>query len=351
MMWIRGKLLRIRERLSSGEGKLLVIQTAFLGDVILLTPLLQALRKAFPKVELSVVTIPECAEVLKGQADEIITFDKRNRKALRERWLALIDILRDRNFDIALIPHRSFRSGLTAYRAGIPVRIGFNRGNATWFLTHKVKYCFETYEGARNLELLKPLTDNTYNMLPVLLPNDAVQEKVSNILLELQLETDKFAVIAPGSVWRSKRWFEEYFRQLTKHLEVGHNLPVVTIGSKEDRETCSRIVSSPKKNFAGSSTPLQSAALMARARFLVSGDTAPAHIATAMETRQIIIFGSTTPSFGFVPDIPAVRIVQSSLWCRPCSDHGRNFCPRWGSLKCLKSVTPEMVIDVIDDWL
>ncbi|NQU04684.1 MAG: glycosyltransferase family 9 protein [Calditrichaeota bacterium] len=345
------RLEQLRQKLLSGDGKLLIIQTAFLGDIILLTTLLRGVRKAFPNAELHVLTRPEGVKVLQGQADKIIEFDKRDRSDLAERWKKLVVQLKDQNYNVALIPHRSFRSSLTAFKAGIPIRIGFKRGLASWFLTHKVKYEFKTYEGERNLELLRVIKDDDYEQLPLLLLNNYEEELADSLLNSLTLRENEFVVIAPGSVWKSKRWSMDHYHRLKELIESEYKLPVVTIGGGEDTNLCMDIISDPKRNFAGLLNPMKSAAIVKRARLLISGDTAPAHIATAVRTRQVIIFGSTAPCFGFAPDIPDTRIVELKLWCRPCSNHGRNFCPNLGSYKCMENTSAEAVVEKIKDWL
>ncbi len=338
-------------RIQSGKGKLVVIQTAFLGDVILVTPLLRAVRQAFPDAQLTAVVIPECSKVLHGQVDEIIIFDKRNKRKRRDLWHKLVAKLKNKNFDAALIPHRSLRSGLTALKAGIPCRIGFNRGPGSIFHTHRIAYPTGIYEGIRNLRLLAPLKLNKDNGLPVLYPTDEDFEYADKLLREAAINKGEYAVLAPGSVWASKRWSVDNYRELRRRLEGEFALPVVTIGGEADREDCSAVVSTPERNLAGMLSPLGSAVVLKDARLLISGDTAPTHIGTTMGTRQIIIFGSTAPRFGFAPPVPTARIVQVPLWCRPCSNHGRNFCPNLGRYNCLKSITPDMVIETAGDWI
>jgi len=348
------RLEQVRERLSSGQGKLLVIQTAFLGDVVLITPLLRSAKRAFPRARITVLCLPECAGVLRGQVDDIITFDKRDGRNLQRHWRELILRLRGERFDVALIPHRSMRSGLTALKAGIGCRIGFNRGAGAPFHTDRVVYQPRLYEGRRNLRLLTALTgmeDPSDKGLPELAPSDEDIRLVSDILTGLGLRKGGFVVVAPGSVWATKRWPAEYYRQLADKLDGEFNLPSLAIGGAEDVEVCSRVVRDSSFNKAGELSPLQAAALMSRARLVVSGDTAPAHIATAVGAAQVIIFGSTSPRFGFAPPTPQARIAGIDLWCRPCTGHGRRHCPRWGSLKCMRRVTADMVMEIARDRL
>ncbi len=344
-------LVSVSDRLRRTGGGVLVIQTAFLGDVILLTPLLRATRRAFPKARLAVVTIPECSAPISGAVDEVISFDKRTRRGRRGRWRKLVERIRSGRFDLALLPHRSLRSALTAAKAGIPVRIGFDRGIGARLHTHRVAYPRELYEGRRNLKLLETVATVEDDGLPELRPSAEDEQVVDRLLGELGVKPGEFILVAPGSVWRTKRWLEDYYRELMQRIAAGPGYTVLLSGGTEDAALCGRIACRPQHNLAGRLTVLQSAALAKRAHFVVSGDTAAAHIATSVDARQLIIFGSTAPRLGFVPPTPRARVAEVKLWCRPCTDHGRNLCPRPGRMRCMTDLTPARVFEAVRDWL
>jgi len=203
----------------------------------------------------------------------------------------------------------------------------------------------------RNLKLLEVIAPVDNTGLPELHPSEEDNKHAVKTLIELNLQAGRFAVFAPGSVWKSKQWLIEYSERLRTILEKDYSIPVVAVGGMQDSDICAQVVSSDERNLAGKTTPLGSASIMAQARFTISGDSAPAHIATAMGTRQVIIFGSTHPRFGFAPPVKNARIAQIQKWCRPCSDHGRNYCPNVGSYGCLRDIKPENIIKVIEDWL
>lgn len=332
-------------------AKVIIIQTAFLGDVILATSLLRATRTSFPNASIHFLTIPECSSVGQGFADRLISFDKRNRIGNHRRWLGLVRELRQEKYNLALVPHRSPRSALTAYMANIPIRIGFNKGIGTALFTHRASYEKTEYEGLRNLKLLEFFGGVSDNGLPELRPSKDDEELVDVLLDNMGITPGKYITFAPGSVWMTKRWKIEYYRQLATRLTTEYGYPVLTIGGKEDATVCESIALDRQFNLAGQLSVLQSAALVRRSRLMVSGDTAPAHMATAMRVNQVIIFGSTTPEFGFFPPTSQAKAIGIKLLCRPCSGHGRDFCPRWGSLKCLNLVKPEMVFQEIKNWL
>ncbi len=343
-------LQNIAGKLRSGHTKVLVIQTAFLGDVILTTPLLRAFKESFPKALLTVLVLPQFAKMVEPFVDQVIVFEKRDQVNRSRIWHELINQLRLEKFDLALIPHRSSRSGITALRAGIPLRIGFKRGAGALFHTHRVAYPYNMYEGQRNIELLRKLTDIIDGGLPELRPSDQDNNKVNQLLKECGLINRPFVVFAPGSVWLTKRWLPEYYKELSQLIYQQFNLPVVTIGGKEDGTLCNKISSNIEYNFSGKLSPLESTAVIKRAKLIVSGDSAPAHMATAVGTRQVVIFGSTTPRFGFAANSPKIRLFGIDKWCRPCTGHGRKHCPI-NTFRCMHEVKPAEIFETVKDWL
>lgn len=139
--------------------KILVIQTAFLGDVVLTTPLLQALRDRFPRAYLAALVIPGTREILAGHPslDDVLVYDKKSRGRERRGLISTARLLREKRFDACLLPHRSFRSALLALLAGIPVRIGFVQSLGSFLYTRRVRRDSSRHEVHRNLQLLSPL--------------------------------------------------------------------------------------------------------------------------------------------------------------------------------------------------
>jgi len=346
---VKDDLKAIALKLQSEGGRALVVQTAFLGDVVLLTPLLRALRRAFPKVYLTTLTLPVGMPLIEGWVDESLTIDKS--KAATEEWSTMGQIIKAGQFDIALASHRSWRTGHLLRQAGIPFRIGFRRGGGQFFHTHKVDYPYWTYEGRRNLELLRALVDINDTGLPEIKSFMEDKDHIDNILAKLDLIEHSFIVCAPASVWKTKAWPLEYYSELALTLWNEYRLPVLTVGGSQDRPLCSTLVMNDDFNLAGRLTLRQSTELMARSKFVISGDTAPAHLATAAGARQLIIYGSTTPRFGFFPPTPSARALGRELWCRPCTDHGRNICPLGNRMMCLKDLKPKMIVQITQDWI
>jgi heptosyltransferase-2 len=339
---------------------LLVIQTAFIGDVVLVLPLLQVLREHLPSSRLGIVTVPSSAGVLQNHPalDCIYLYDKRGADRGIPGFRRVLRDLRRGEYDLALIPHRSLRSAALAWRAGIPRRVGFDRSGGRLLLTDTVTYKPESHEIQRNLSLLSPVgITQTALPLPRLYPSEHDVQRVEAILASnapTGFAQGRMIALAPGSIWFTKRWPREHFERLAEML-VGDGFSVVLVGGEEDRALCQSITGALRsdrvKSLAGELSLLQSAALLGRCQVVVSNDSAPMHLATGIGTPVIGIFGATAPSFGFAPIGPRDRTLgKDGLPCRPCAIHGGRHCPI-GTLECMWGVTPPQVHAMIQEIL
>ncbi len=340
---------KVREELESGRKGILILQTAFLGDVILATPLIKGIKRVFPKARLTVVVIPQCRELVEGLCDQVITIDKKSGGS--SAWSAITLQIADSNIGIAFIPHRSFRSGRLVKDTGVPVRIGFAKGGGRFFHTLALPYEYGIYEGHRNLSLLTPFTSGQFDPLPEIKIEDHAVERIQSKMAELNLSPSQFVVIAPSSIWKTKAWPPGHYREYCELIKRKYDLHCVAVGSMADNAVCAQSVLSPELNLAGQLSLIESAALMRYARLVVSGDSAAAHLATVVKSRQLIIFGSTAPRFGFSPPSTNARCLGLDLLCRPCTDHGRQKCPLYRYALCLQNISPEMVLETTNDWL
>ncbi|HVP36977.1 MAG TPA: lipopolysaccharide heptosyltransferase II [Terriglobales bacterium] len=333
-------------------GKILIIQTAFLGDVVLTTPLIKAVRKKYPQAKIFFLLIPQTKELLRNNPnlDGIIVYDKKGEEKGIFGFLNLVKKIKSSEFDLAIIPHRSFRSALIAFLARITQRIGFDKSSGAFFLTQKIKYIQNQSETKRNLSLLGNDLSLESDSQPELFPSEEDFRYVAELLKEWSLKTDdKIIGIAPGSVWNTKRWLPERYGQVAENLIEKLGVKVIFIGGKEDEVLCHEIVNKMKtKPFiaAGEISPLQSAALISSCKVMLSNDTAPLHIAVAMGVPVVAIFGSTIPEFGFAPTGKNDVVIQKKLYCRPCGIHGRKKCPE-KHFRCMKEITAEDVFKVV----
>ena len=333
---------------------LLVLQTAFPGDVILTLPLVQLLHERLPGAQITVVTIPAAAGLLEGHpaVSRALPYDKRGIDRGIRGLARMAARLRAVHCDAALIPHRSLRSALLAFMARVPVRIGFDRSAGRFLLTHRVRYAASDHEIARNIALARPLGLGAAGLpLPRLYPSAADVRSVGAFLGRYSPGPDEARIaVAPGSVWATKRWPEEKYGALLRLL-VDRGLRVVLLGGPEDRDLCARLAvaagNSAVADAAGRFSVTGSAALLARCRALVANDSAPVHIAVAMGVPVVAVFGPTLPSFGFAPARPGDVVVEThGLACRPCSIHGGNRCPT-GTFDCMRRIAVERVLEAL----
>jgi heptosyltransferase-2 len=306
-----------------------VVQTAFVGDVILTLPLIQLLRERFRESAITAVTIPAAEEILAGNPAVIrtIVYDKHGADRGLRGILRTASRLRDAGVDAAIIPHRSLRSALLCRLAGIPVRIGFDISAGSFLLTHRVRYRTDCSEIERNIGLALPLGIPSPGLrFPRLYPPAADRLSVDAFLRQKWgndsvMHMPPCVAVAPGSVWKTKRWPESSYASLIGSLTV-EGWRVVLIGGAGDRDLCARLAAGAAPHLiadaSGKFSLPGSAELIRRCAVLVSNDSAPVHIACAMGVPVVAIFGPTLPSFGFAPIGPRDRVAETAgLRCRP----------------------------------
>lgn len=319
----------------------LVIQTAFLGDVVLTTPLLSAIAAQHGPVD--VVTTPIAAPLLETHpaVRQVIAYDKR---AGDRGWAGLRKLarrLKTEQYQRAYLPHRSLRTAALGMFARIPSRIGFS---GPWsFLYTEARPKPRT---GHETDRLLALANGAAGVYPPHLRPTVEDEQAVAALVE-----GDFIALAPGSIWGSKRW--PYYPALAARL--ADQIAVVVVGGPDDVALGDEIAKAVRPsgrqaaNACGRLTLRQSAAVIGRARALVTNDSAPLHLATAMGTPMVALFGPTVTEFGFGPlRAGDLALGVDDLECRPCSAHGPPECPL-GHHRCMRELTVEAVIAAIEE--
>jgi heptosyltransferase-2 len=323
----------------------LVIQTSFLGDTVLTTPLLSQLANRGP---VDVVTTPAAAAVLANHpaVRAIIPYDKRGAERGAGGMLRLARRLRAARYDVAFLAQGSWRSAAIAWLARIPQRIGFDTSAGRLLYTRRVPYRDDLHHAARLLLLSRPngREPTPAELEPSLFPGDRERADVDALLMAHGVAPGRpLVALAPGSVWATKRW--PYYPELAQIL--ADEARIVVVGSAADSPLARAVaVAAPGViDTTGQLSLLASAELIRRCGVLVTNDSAPMHLASAMGTPTVAVFGPTVPEFGFGPLAPRASVVgHDTLPCRPCDRHGPQRCPL-GHHRCMRELQPSLVAE------
>jgi heptosyltransferase II len=324
--------------------RFLVIQTAFLGDAVLATSILEKLHAHFPDAKIDLVVRKGNDGLFEGHPflHKLFVWDKRSGKT--RNLFQLIGELRKTRYDHIINCQRFSSTGLmTAFARGHE-KLGYDKNPLSFLFNRKVKHVINassTKLGARHEvdrlnELIEHLTDKS-RPLPRLYPTTAHRSEFQN--------GAPYFTIAPASVWFTKQWPAEQWIELIKLLPSTHR--VLLIGAPGDVALCTRIAEQAGRGevLAGKLSLLGTAALMEGATMNYVNDSAPLHIASAMRAPVTAVFCSTVPAFGFGPLNANGLIVETTekLDCRPCGLHGHAACPR-GHFKCALGIEARAVL-------
>ena len=317
--------------------RFLLWQTAYLGDVVLATPLIETLKLNFPNAEIGFVGRPFIGELLKGSGVKLLPYDKSWGESYR-----LLKRIRD--YPVAISPHVSLRSALMLFLARIDVRIGFNRSEAPFLYTHTVGHSWEEHEVDRNLKLLEPLGVKEKVRKPKLYVEDG---EIKEVLDRFSLKDKDYLVVSPSSNFPLKMWHPEGWREFVSR--ISKYVRVVITGTRRDVELA-RFVSEEGKialPLAGKTSLRELMALIAASRLVVANDSAPVHIANALGVDAVSVYTSTSSRYGFYP--LKGGFLESDVECSPCSPNPK-VCRR-GNPVCLSSVGVGQLIDLVHKLL
>lgn len=314
-------------------SRFLLIQTAFLGDVVLALPVAQYLRNQHPDAQIHFVVRKGNASILEHHpaVDHIHIWDKQKGK-YRNLW-QLVRSLRQYHFDEVINLHRFAASGWLTLLMRSTTKKGFDKNPLSRYFTTRYPHSLPAlrqdlsaykvvHEVQRNLQMVAgPLPPV---LRPQLYPSEEDVAQVAGFTRH-----QPYVVLAPASVWYTKQWPKHKWRALLTHLP--QQMPVYLVGSPADKKLAEALVDAHPlaTNLCGQLTILQSAALMAKAFRVIVNDSGPLHFASGVNAPTTAIFCSTIPAFGFGPLADESRVVEieTPLPCRPCGLHGRRSCP------------------------
>jgi heptosyltransferase II len=318
----------------------LIIQTAFIGDVILATALVEKLKKHYPHATIDFLLRKGNETLLLGNPmiREVIIWDKKKGKL--KNLFRLTSYVRSRKYDVVVNAHRFASSGLITSFSGAMVKTGFDKNPWSLFFTHRIKHDLQSHlhETERNQLLIEFITDQNRE-LPKLYPSANDLESVS------QIASGKYLCVAPTSVWFTKQFPANQWISFINSISLDID-KIFLVGAPADRAICEVIKNQAKHievvNLAGQLSYLESAALMKGAWMNFVNDSAPMHLASAVNAPVTAVFCSTIPSFGFGPLSTRSFIIETkeSLTCRPCGLHGYKKCPK-SHFKCATTISTE----------
>ncbi|MCX7726276.1 MAG: glycosyltransferase family 9 protein [Chitinispirillaceae bacterium] len=322
----------------------LIIQTAFLGDTILATAVIEKLALSFKKPVIDILIRKGNKEIFENNPHirNIFIWDKQNKKY--RQLFQLVNKIRGKRYNFCINLQRYWTTALITLLSGAEKKIGFSTNPLSIFFNQRYEHKLEPTKGITHevdlyLKLLNSITSQSSRVMPRIYPSDKDYESVK---IEIP-----YITIAPASVWFTKQYPEERWVEVINL--INRKIRVCLIGSKEDKELCERIKTKTLHkeviNYAGQLSILQAAALMKNSLMNYVNDSAPLHIASAVDAPVTAIFCSTVPRFGFGPLSRESRIVEplERLSCRPCGIHGRKRCPLT-HFRCAE-IPPEDIIE------
>ncbi len=321
------------------SSKLLIIQTAFIGDVILATALVEKLRTSLPNIDIDFLVRQGNESLLVGHPHirKLHVWNKSKKKW--SSWLELLFKVRAEHYTYVITLQRFATMGLFTVLSGAEKTIGFDKNPFSSLFSLKVKHEIRSgiHELDRNQALIAAITDTSASQ-PRLYPSEADFEIIKTVHPEVH---KPYICVAPSSVWFSKTLPEETWIEFLK--QVQNQVFVYLLGSRDDAELCQRLeqhVSGQVVSLAGKLSLSASAAMISKSAALFANDSAPLHIASAMNVPTCAVFCSTHTDFGFGPTATRSIVVHTleNLPCRPCGLAGKPVCPE-GHFKCGRTIT------------
>ena len=343
------------EILNNSKDKILVIQTAFPGDAILSLPMIQKLSEMNRDSVIDVMCTPVTKDIfqLAPYINDLLVIDKKGKHKSIFGFIGFSRMLRKRGYNRIYSPHRSFRTAFMVLQSGTRETYGFSNSSLFHVYKYLTEYKKEHHEVQRGFDLIGyDYKDEGWKIFPEINIPQVTEQKISAFLKD-NIGDSNFAVIAPGSIWETKKYPLEHFKEVIKYL-ILLNLKVVIIGGKEDEETgnllaneyCGNVISAAGKFSFG-----ESITLLKQAEILICNDSAPTHMGLCVDIPVLTLYCSTIPEFGFYPYSSKSRWISiSDLDCKPCGIHGYSKCPLKHFL-CGNKLAPEIVISVIKEIL
>jgi heptosyltransferase-2 len=332
--------------------KILLVQTSWLGDTILSTPVIAGIKQIYPDAELWMLTTPLASALVKRDPllAGVLTYDKRGRDSGLTGLFIKARNINQLKFDIAYSLHKSHRTALLLWRAGIPQRIGFSKAKLRFFYHQTRPRNPKDHDVIRNLSILSgEISPSELDKGLRLFAPDA--SELSREVREIRSGMHRYAILVPGSAWKTKMWQWEGFQHVAKHI-IAKGLQVILLGALSEKPINDRVAQGlDVVNLAGRTDISEAMYVVKNSDLVVCNDSMALHLASAFNIPNVAIFCATSPKFGFGPwQNKAIVVERDDLDCKPCAPHGGLKCPT-GTEACMRELSPENVVKAVDNLL
>jgi lipopolysaccharide heptosyltransferase II len=325
-------------------GKFLIIQTAFIGDVVLATSLVENIHAAFPDASIDFLVRLGNEPLLQDHPyiRRVLIWNKKEKKI--PNLFRMLRTIRKEKYDKVINVQRFAATGFLTAFSGAKERIGFDKNPVSFLFSRKVIHEFKLlHEIERNHLLIKHFVGAPV-MRPGLYPSARDEEKIRKYIRQ------PFITISPASVWFTKQYPPLKWASFMN--KVSGDYAIYLMGGPDDRSLSEAIIqmttSKSPIDLCGELTFLQSAALMKHAQMNFVNDSAPMHFASAVNAPVAAVYCSTLPAFGYGPlsDLKHIIERREPLYCRPCGLHGYTACPQ-GHFKCALEIEDEQLLEIV----
>jgi len=333
--------------------KLLIVQTGFLGDTILSTPVIAALNALHPQAEIWMMTTPASKELIEKDPllSGIIVFDKRKTERGISGILRKAKEIRKHNFDKVYCLHKSARTAIILALSKITCRVGFKQSRLRFLFTETVDRA-GAHDAQRNLSILGTSCNLASLKQDLRLFEPSEKDLGSELKSIFTSCKSDYIALCPGSVWYTKRWQADKYREVAEHyIKAGRR--VVLLGSPAERELAERVGEGLDViNLAGKTRVSETMLFLKHASLVICNDSMFLHMASAFKVPNVSVFCATSPEFGFGPwmNKKALVVQKTDLACKPCRRHGSNKCPT-GTESCMKDLPAAEVIKAAQNLL
>jgi heptosyltransferase-2 len=325
---------------------ILVRSPNWIGDAVMTTPAMGAIRAAFPDAEITVVANPSVAELLSPHpyCDDVIVFDRKGTHGSLGSFTRFCMQLRAKGFDLAILLQNAIEAAVMAYLARIPRRVGFGTDARGFLLSHSVPMRAEEKSLHHTDYYLHMLSSSGIHGGDGKLRLYCTDEEIARAKEQLG-DRENWIAINPGATYGSaKRWFADRFAATADAVSLEFGANILILGGRAETKLCGEIQSAMRGkplNLAGRTSVRRMMALLSRCRFLVTNDSGPMHVAAAFGIPIVALFGPTDHTTTS-PRCDTFSIVRKPLECAPCL---KRECPT--DHRCMEAITVEDVLQAV----